>query len=727
MKKLMFIFIAGILMAFISGTQGYSQTVVQGDITADTTWSSDVLLRGPVFVRKPATLTVQAGVTVKGEKSTLGALIIEQGAKLIAVGTENNPVVFTSDQPEGQRKRADWGGLIINGYSPLNTGTYAWGEGDTGYYGCDGNTHGVNDCNVNDNSGTLRYVRVEYGGIQFSPDNELNGIALQGTGSGTTLDHIQIHYSKDDGLEFFGGTTNVKYILLTGIADDCFDWTHGWRGSAQFVVTQHQCDVADCDKGIEADNLANNYDAQPRSNPTLYNFTLIGDPINGNKTVSTNGLTPRRGTGATIRNFIVQGFNRSGIDIDNLNTFQQAQNGTLTVSNSIWWMNANNSQNFYDDADDNEKDSIPFTTKQFMTSMMQHNLEADPLLANPYDWHDPDFRPAANSPAVNGAVPVAAPPPGNTFIVATNYIGAIDPAGDDWTRKPWTTFGARQETTTTTTAQSNTTTTVPTNTTTSVLSTTTTPAVSTTTSVSANCTDNDKDGYNKEGGQCGAVDCNDNNALIHPNAAEICNGVDDNCDGDVDEGVQNVYFRDADGDGFGFALMSTTGCATPSGYVEDNTDCADDDAAIHPAAEELCRDNKDNNCNGEIDEDCKLCASSKMLGAAHPHLEILRQFRDTVMARSLKGRIYTKLYYFYSDQVSAILDSDPLLREQAAALLASAIPSAEAALQSKTIVLNDAQKAQALAVLNKLGKQASVGLRLVILKVKSDIKKGSVL
>ncbi len=724
MKKIfMLITLVGLMGFLLCGT-GYSQTVVQGDITTDTTWSSDVLIRGPVFVRKPATLTILPGVTAKGEKSTLGALIIEQGAKLIAVGTENHPIVFTSDQPEENRKRADWGGLIINGYSPLNTGTYAWGEGDTGYYGCNGNTDGVNDCNVNDNSGTLRYVRVEYGGIQFSPDNELNGIALQGTGSGTTLDHIQIHYSKDDGLEFFGGTTNVKYILLTGIADDCFDWTHGWRGSAQFVVAQHQCDVADCDKGIEADNLANNYDAQPRSNPTLYNFTLIGDPINGNTTVSTNGIVLRRGTAATIRNFIVQGFNRSGIDIDDFATFQQAQSGTITVSNSIWWMNADNSQNFYDDADDREKDKLPFTTRQFMTNNMRNNLEADPLLRDPYNWHDPDFRPAANSPAVNGTVPVAAPPNGNTFIVATNYIGAIDPNGDDWTRKPWTTFGLRQETTTTTTVSSNTTsTTIPVNTTT----TTTAYGSTTTSTISATCTDTDKDGFNIEGGQCGPKDCNDSNARIHPNAAEICNGIDDNCDGDIDEGVHNVYYRDADGDGYGFAIMSTTGCSAPFGFVEDNTDCNDNDAAVHPEAEEICRDNKDNDCNGEIDENCQLCAASKLLGAANPQLDILRNFRDTIMASNFKGRIYTKLYYAYSDEVSAILDADPELMAQTSALLASVMPTVERALNTGNLFVTNDQQAQALAVLDKISKRSSFGLRLLIMKLKSDIRRGAVL
>jgi hypothetical protein len=596
-----------IVMGFMSGSQGYAQTVVQGDITTDTTWSSDVLLKGPVFVRKPAMLTIQAGVEVKGEKATLGALVIDQGAKLIAIGTENNPVVLTSDQPAEQKKRGDWGGLILNGYSPLNLGTVGFGEGDTGYYGCDEGL-GI-PCNEQDNSGTLQYVRVEYSGIQFSPDNEMNGIAFQGTGSGTTVDHVQVHYSKDDGIEMFGGFTNIKYAIISGCADDSFDWTHGYRGNVQFVVVQHQCDTGECDKGMEADNLDKNYDALPRSKPTMYNFTLIGDPINGSQTVSTNGMLLRRGTAATIRNFIVQGFNRSGIDIDNTPTILNAQNGELTVSNSIWWMNDNNNMNFYDDADDVDINNYPFTTNQFMTGMMQNNVVVNPLLPNPYDWTDPDFHPATNSPAGNGQVPVAAPPQGNTFIVATNYMGAIDPNGDDWTRKPWTTFGVRQETTTTTTVSGTTTTVSGTTTTTTVSGTTTTSAPTSTTTTTVK----------------------------------------------------------------------------------------------------------------------KICAASQVLGEDNPQLDILRYFRDTVMARSLKGKIYTRLYYQYSDQVSEIFEADPSLKAQAAALLASALPAVERALECKTVMLTKTQKEQALAVLNKIGKNSSFGLRLAIMKLKSDIRRGSVL
>ena len=242
MKKILTMI--SMFMLLLMTQPGYALVNVSGDITSNTTWSQDILLKGPVFVRKPATLTVQAGVTVYGEKASIAALIIDRGAKLNAIGTKDKPVVFTTDQASPQR--GDWGGLIINGYATLNvTGGTKEGEGDTGTFGCS-----AAECNDADSSGALQYVRVEYSGIQFSPDNELNGIAFQGTGSGTTVDHVQAYFTKDDCIEFFGGTTNIKYAIMTACGDDSLDWTDGWRGNAQFLVAQQRGDEAD--SGVKA-------------------------------------------------------------------------------------------------------------------------------------------------------------------------------------------------------------------------------------------------------------------------------------------------------------------------------------------------------------------------------------------------------------------------------------------------------------------------------------------
>ena len=414
MKKLLSV--VALAAMLISAANSYALTTVSGQLTSSTTWTGEVLIQGPYFVRSGVTLTVAAGTTVYGEKASLAALIIDRGAKLVAVGTMDSPVVFTSDQPAGSQARADWGGLIINGYSTLNvTGGTKQGEGSTGTFGC---TAGV-DCNEADNSGTLQYVRVEYGGIQFTPDNELNGIAFQAVGSGTTVDHIQVNMSKDDCIEFFGGTVSLKYAIASACGDDSFDWTDGWRGNAQFVVVQQKGDEAD--RGIEADNWEFGHDALPRSNPNIYNYTLIGDPSIGS--TSNRGMTIRRGTAGKLRNGIIMGFaTNSGIDIDDTVTFTQATLGNLVIDNNIFY---NNLRSFATD------------TAAYVGA---NNLTTDPLLGLPYDLSAPDFRPAAGSPAINGTVPVAAPPAGNTYIRTTDFIGAVDP-DNDWTRAPWTSFG----------------------------------------------------------------------------------------------------------------------------------------------------------------------------------------------------------------------------------------------------------------------------------------------
>ena len=186
------------------GTVG-EVVLLTGTITENMTLTKDneYLLRGGVFVGDEVNetiLTIEPGVTIYGESATKGMLTINRNSKIMAEGTREEPIVLTSDKPVGQRSRGDWGGLIINGNAPLNTGEEAYGEGGTGYYG--GN-------DPNDNSGVLRYVRVEFAGREISPDNELNGIAFQGVGSGTTVEYVQVHMNKDDGVEFFGDRKSV--------------------------------------------------------------------------------------------------------------------------------------------------------------------------------------------------------------------------------------------------------------------------------------------------------------------------------------------------------------------------------------------------------------------------------------------------------------------------------------------------------------------------------------
>jgi hypothetical protein len=167
------------LYSVVSGTE-----VLQGAITQSRTLTADKqwLLKGAVFVRQPATLTIERGTVVAGEFATKGTLIVDRGAKIVAQGSALQPIIFTTDQAVGTRGRGDWGGLIINGFAPVNIpGGIGQGEGNTGSYG------GGTSPDPNDNSGVLSYVRVEFAGIEFSPDNELNGITFHGVGRGTTV------------------------------------------------------------------------------------------------------------------------------------------------------------------------------------------------------------------------------------------------------------------------------------------------------------------------------------------------------------------------------------------------------------------------------------------------------------------------------------------------------------------------------------------------------------
>ncbi len=397
--------------------------VVRGRFTRDFTMTSDTfwVLRGGVFVGEPARLTIQAGTTVIGETATRGSLVIERGGQIIANGTAAQPIVMTSDQPVGFRNRGDWGGLIINGRAPLNLpGNVGIGEGSTGIYGGD---------NVNDNSGILRYVRVEFAGIEFSPDNELNGIAFQGVGNGTIVENIQVHYNKDDGIEMFGGTVDIKRVVLTGIGDDSIDWTFGWRGRLQFAVVQQRGD--DTDQGIEADNNGNNHNLLPRSSPTLYNLTLVGDPTQDFGPESTNCMRLRVGTAGVIRNFICTGFKLDGIDVRDAAALPLIASGELATTHGI---------SFFNGVGGVRNWGTSAQSVAMRNAVGALVAEVDPQLVAPFNRTAPDWRPRPGSPALTLAPAI---PPNDGFFEIGLFRGALGPElENDWT-KGWTNYAVR--------------------------------------------------------------------------------------------------------------------------------------------------------------------------------------------------------------------------------------------------------------------------------------------
>ncbi len=262
--------------------------VLEGEITTDTT-VGDCTLRGTVFVKNGATLTILPGSTIKGESNS--SLFVLQGSKLIAEGEPTKPIVFTSSKPEGERKAQDWGGIVLIGRSlHQEAGTLPQTEGTNKQTYGEGN-------DPNDNSGKLKYVRIEFAGAEVAPGDELNNLSLYTVGKGTTIEFIQVHMGFDDGVEIWGGRVEPKYILATGIADDDIDVDEGYFGEIKYVLGYKYPIAAGITYsgdpgGFELDG-ANDYpqDKQPRhadlntkgaSNFIVSNFTMIGSKDKNN-------------------------------------------------------------------------------------------------------------------------------------------------------------------------------------------------------------------------------------------------------------------------------------------------------------------------------------------------------------------------------------------------------------------------------------------------------------
>lgn len=293
---------------------------IEGTINEDLVLnsSSNWLLSGGVFIESGNSLIINGGQIIYADPSVTTFLSIKQGAKIFAEGSNTNPIVFTP--LKSNPTFGDWGGIIINGYADINTGLTAEGEGGTGIYG------GNND---QDNSGILRYVRVEYAGKILGTDNELNGFSFNGVGSGTIVEYIQAYKGSDDGIEFFGGTVNVRYAVSSENQDDSFDWTHGWRGKGQYWYVQQGLNGGD--RGIEADNNSDDNTATPYSEPTLSNITLNGvddgDGLN-------EGIRLREGTKGKIYYANVTGFAKYGVRVSEQTTLNHILTNELFVANS---------------------------------------------------------------------------------------------------------------------------------------------------------------------------------------------------------------------------------------------------------------------------------------------------------------------------------------------------------------------------------------------------------
>jgi hypothetical protein len=400
---------------------------IKGIITSDTTLTADIAwaLAGKVTVgndnANSATLTIQPGTKIFG-KSGADYLVVARGSKIQAVGTATNPIIMTSVNDmlglSDDESAAEWGGLVLLGKAPTNKCDQAnlatcqvEAEGEAGPYG---------GANPDDSSGALKYVQVRYAGFEVIPDNELNGITFAGVGRGTTVEYIQVHNNLDDGVEFFGGTVDAKYVVLTGNRDDSLDWADGWTGRMQHVLIRHNPNDSKAGRGIEADNQSGNFTATPVSKPKISNLTIIGSNYDGDE--DSEGILLRAGTSAELYNVIVTGPEDMGecFEVNTTETANFANSGDLVFRNSI----IDCAEPFADIKD--AAGNVTFNARAWFEAQ-PNNLVGDALLGG--------YVPAPNSPALGNGYNVSNNVDG--WFDSVNYIGAFN-GTTDWT-KGWTT------------------------------------------------------------------------------------------------------------------------------------------------------------------------------------------------------------------------------------------------------------------------------------------------
>ncbi|HEX8549831.1 MAG TPA: T9SS type A sorting domain-containing protein [Cytophagaceae bacterium] len=324
----------------------FAQTIVNksGSITSSETWTKNnhYLLTGFVYVVAPAVLTIEAGTVIKGDKTTKGSLIIEKGAKIMAMGTETAPIVFTSNLAKGSRDAGDWGGVIILGNGPTNQTNPTIEGGVARSYG---------GTNVNDNSGVFKYVRIEFPGIAFTADNEINGLTLGGVGKETEIHHVQVSHSGDDSFEWFGGNVNAKYLIAYSGLDDDFDTDFGYSGNVQYGLVMRDKDVSDigttaspgASNAFESDGDANGANSTPLTEAKFANITVFGPLATSASSLTGQGanyrraLHIRRNSSLSVYNSVFMGY-PIGLFIDNSGTrfvSENIQGGKLQFMNNL--------------------------------------------------------------------------------------------------------------------------------------------------------------------------------------------------------------------------------------------------------------------------------------------------------------------------------------------------------------------------------------------------------
>lgn len=456
-------------------------TILEGRIITNITLKAAYTykLRGLVYVTNGAIMTIEPGTKIVGENGKNGALIICRGAKIIADGTADKPIVFTSEAATPQR--GDWAGLIILGQAPNNSsfnGVDGVGEIEGGVNNSDGlGLYGLGmSSNIADNSGVLRYVRIEYAGYAFLPDKEINGLTFGGVGNQTVIDYVQVSYANDDSYEWFGGTVNCKHLISFRTLDDDFDTDNGFSGKVQFGISLRDSAIADISKSeaFECDNDANGSDRKTyltsigvsannpvaivpvKTSAVFSNMTLVGPKATATSVGNSlflAGAQLRRNCEQSIFNSVFIGW--SGGSVNGLlidaskgtpTDLNLAPGGGLNFANNIIAGPTSNAVTYAASATaptGATKQTIIdwVNTTAFANTILQTNGEVG--LTAPFNYGTPDFNPSSSSvPAAAGAsftnAKLLTTTNGVADFKSVAYKGACA-VGDTWW-KTWTSF-----------------------------------------------------------------------------------------------------------------------------------------------------------------------------------------------------------------------------------------------------------------------------------------------
>ncbi len=421
------------------------------------------LLSGWVYIADGAVLTIEPGTIIKGEKESAASLIVEPGGQLIAQGTATQPIVFTSAQPQGERKPGDWGGLIVCGNGLNNKGVLG-----QQIEGGPRTKHGGNV--EDDNSGILSYIRIEFAGYPFQTDKEINGLTLASVGSGTQVDHIQVSYSNDDSYEWFGGNVDCRYLVAYNGWDDEFDTDNGYSGKVQYALSIRNPRIADTSQsnGFESDNDADGSLTTPFTSATFSNVTFVGpmgregfenttDFINGGDVFPQNGsalgkfqsaMHVRRSSHLACFNSVAIGYPIGLIiDAEKGNTQEYAKAGNLKLQNLVFVgmgiIGSDANKRYVDDLYDAvNKTVVDETQESYSSSFFKAQTgncvyaEVSDLCLSSVADNLPAFLPTAESPLLGAAS--FTDDLLTSWFDQVNYVGAFS-TNDNWL-DGWTEF-----------------------------------------------------------------------------------------------------------------------------------------------------------------------------------------------------------------------------------------------------------------------------------------------